>query len=217
MGLPELLDVLHDRQGQLALVGGSLDVAPCQALDVLAAEDRLPGADALQVGPQLFQLPGVEHPGAHGRLVAGLPVNVPAAEDQVIQRSQGDEVLDQGDPIFGALAQPDRSHLGEGPDRRSFLPANGFDSGNEGGRHGAHPGKKNSQLAPGFGNFGPFLNHGVLSDIKAGSNEPKSCNEVGMHGNSKIPARLRKGKRFPGYPAAWPWTMMLSGNCPPAF
>ena len=121
VGLPELLDVLHDRLGQLALVGGSLDVASCQALDVLAAEDRLPGSDALQVGPQLFQLPGVEHPGANGRLVAGLPVNVPAAEDQVIQRSQGDEVLDQGDPFFGALAQPDRSHLGEGPDWRSLL------------------------------------------------------------------------------------------------
>ena len=163
MRLPELLDVLHDLQGQLALVGGFLDVASREALDVFTAEDGLPGANLFQVRPQLFQLPGVEHPGANGRLVAGLSVNVPAAEDQVIHRRQGDEVLDQGHPFFGALAQADRSHLGQGPDRRSVPPANGFDSGNEGGGHGAHPGQKNSQLALGFGNFGPFLDHGVIS------------------------------------------------------
>ena len=111
--------------------------------------------------------------------------------------ARGTKSLIKGDPFFGALAQPDRSHLGEGPDWRSLLPSNGLDSGNEGGRHGAHPGQKDSQLALGFVNFGPFLNHGVLSDIQAGSNEPKSCNEVGMHGNSKIPGG-RKGERLPG-------------------
>ena len=65
-------------------------------------------------------------------------------------------------------------------------------------RHGAHPGQKDSQLALGCGDFGPFLDHGTLSDSEVSPNEPKSCNEVGTHGNSKIAAGRSGGNDSAG-------------------
>ena len=108
--------------------------------------------------------------------------------------ARGTKSLIKGNPFFGALAQPDRSHLGEGPDWRSFLPANGLDSGNECGSHGTHSGQKNSQFALGFGNFGPFFNHSVLSAKWGSPNEPKSCNESDIHGNLKMIAEEKTAR-----------------------
>src|SRR5260370_397608 len=103
-----------------------------------------------------------QHPGFTGRGIHVVLERVPAGEDQVIEIGQRHEFFDFGEPPLGTLAQPDRSHLGEGTDRATKAFTDRLDSGNEGGGDRAHAGNHHSQLS--FGGLDiSSLNTGLYS------------------------------------------------------
>ncbi len=59
----------------------------------------------------------LEHPGLQRGFVGVVFENVPAAEDQVVQAGQRNEILDLGAAAIGALPQADGGQLGERSDR----------------------------------------------------------------------------------------------------
>jgi len=58
-------------------------------------------------------------PGVDGRFVTVVLEDVPAAEHDVVEARQGDEVGDLRRPPFGALSEANGRHLGERADRLS--------------------------------------------------------------------------------------------------
>ena len=70
-----------------------------------------------------------------------------ATEDEVVDGREGDELRDAGRPVVRALAEPDRAHLRERPDRQAQAGLHGLDPGDERGGDGAQAGEQDSQLA----------------------------------------------------------------------
>ena len=62
---------------------------------------------------QLLNVTFVQNPGFAGRFIGAVRKQVPAAKDQVIEIGQWHEIFDQGNPLFRALPQAYRAHLGE--------------------------------------------------------------------------------------------------------
>jgi hypothetical protein len=78
-----------------------------QALDIFLVENGLHRPDR---GERLFELieqRGIEHTGLCRRFVGVVFEDIPAADDDVFQASQGHEIADGGAAAFRALAQAD--------------------------------------------------------------------------------------------------------------
>ncbi len=117
MGAPELPDVLPELLAELALVRALFHVGSVQALDVRRVEHgrhRRQRREGIGHGLHLRRL---QHPGLADRLQGVVGNRVPGAEDQVVQRRQRHEVLDQRLPLVGALAQTDGLHLADRAER----------------------------------------------------------------------------------------------------
>ena len=91
----------------------------------------------------------VEHARIRRRFVHVVFENVPAGEDQVVESGERDEFLDLGRAAVGALAQAHGAHLGERSDRLGEPFADGFDAGDERGRHRAHARDHDAEFALG--------------------------------------------------------------------
>jgi len=96
----------------------------------------------------------VQHPGARGRGVDVVLEDVPPAKDDVVEIGEGHEVLDQGDPVVGPLAEANGAHLGEAAEGLGLAPADGLDAGDKGGGHRTHAGEQDAELALGGLNGG---------------------------------------------------------------
>ena len=79
-----------------------------------------------------------EHGGVGGGFVGGIGEKVPAAEDQIFERGERDEILDRRGAILGALAEANGAQLRDRADRLRAVVANQVHAGHEGGGHGAH-------------------------------------------------------------------------------
>ena len=90
----ERANVRNDLIRQIALVLALLDVRAVEALDVTLIEHRRHRLDRLELIPDLLQLPRVEHTGRPRRGVAVFFEDVPAAEDNVVQIRQRNELVD---------------------------------------------------------------------------------------------------------------------------
>ena len=90
----ERANVRNDLIRQIALVLALLDVWAVEALDVTLIEHRRHRLDRLELIPDLLQLPRVEHTGRPRRGVAVFFEDVPAAEDNVVQIRQRNELVD---------------------------------------------------------------------------------------------------------------------------
>jgi hypothetical protein len=91
----------------------------------------------------------VEHARLAGRLIGVVLEDVPAAELDVLQIGQRDELFDPGTALFRTLAETDRPHLGQRADRLpQFLP-DGEDPGDERRRDSPDPGDENAELTIG--------------------------------------------------------------------
>src|SRR5208282_4305935 len=95
---------------------------------------------------QLLEQPVVEYTGVRGRFVHVVFENVPTCEDKIVESGKRDKLLYLRRSSVGALAQPDRAHLGERPNRLRKPLANRFDAGYERGSHCAHAGDHHAQL-----------------------------------------------------------------------
>src|SRR5215472_1832333 len=84
-----------------------------------------------------------------GGFVAIVLKNVPAAEDEIVELSEGNEVLDARAVVICTLAQADGAVLGQGAYRSSQTLLNEFDPCNDRGTHCSHARQEHSQLPSG--------------------------------------------------------------------
>ena len=136
----ELGDVVANLVGEIALVLAGLDLLAFEALDVVLVEGGGEGLDGLEEGANLFELVAVEDLRGLGGVVEVAAEDVPAGEDEVVERGERGEVLDERRAAFGALAETNGSHLRGGTDGLGEAATNGFDAGDERGSDGSHAG-----------------------------------------------------------------------------
>ena len=145
--LLEFLDVRHDLFGQVALGLALLDVGTVEPLDVVLVEDRRPRANLLELRTHLLEQRRLEHAGRFRRAVAVLREDVPAAEDEIVERGQRHDLVDQRRTAFRPLAQTDVTHLGQRADGLGNSFANGDDAGNEGRADGPEADQEHAEFA----------------------------------------------------------------------
>ena len=144
--LLEAGDVVAHLLGQVALALALLHVRAVELLHVLRVEHGGPGLDPFEERLHGRQVAVFEDARLLGRLVGAVGIDVPAPELEVFQAREGDEVLDEGRAVVGALAQANGAHLGEAADGLGEALAARFHSGHEGGGHRAHAGQQHAQL-----------------------------------------------------------------------
>ena len=142
-------DVVAELLGEIALAGAGLHVRPVELLDVGLIEDGRPGLHRLELRAHLIEQPAPQHLGVAGGLVAVVLEDVPAAEDEVVERGERDEIPDQGRAPVGPLAETDRAHLRERPGRRGESLANRVNTGDEGRADGAETSEQNPEAPRG--------------------------------------------------------------------
>ena len=84
-------------------------------------------ADGFEVAARL------EYAGALCGHVCIVGERIPRAEDQVVERGERDEVLDQWGVVLGALSETDTGELGERAERLRHAQLGQFDAGDERG------------------------------------------------------------------------------------
>ena len=94
-------------------------------------------------------LPASSTPARCGGDVGVVREGVPRAEDEVVQRSDRDELADQRRAVIGALAEADRAHQCKRPDRRRHPALDQFDAGDERRRHGAETDRQHAESSLG--------------------------------------------------------------------
>ena len=83
--------------------------------------------------------------GAKRSLVAVLARNIPSAKYKLLHVRQGDELVDQGKPRIGSLAQTNALHLGKGTKGLRQAFARQERARDKSGGHGAQPGKQDAE------------------------------------------------------------------------
>ena len=94
--------------------------------------------------------------GATGRSGGRVTVrfeDVPASEDDVVERGQGHEVFDVWGTRFGSLAKPNRAHLCQRPSRLRKALADRVDAGNRRRADCAETHEEHAEFAVGRGNM----------------------------------------------------------------
>ena len=142
----ELLDVGDHLVGEVALALALLDVLSVQLLHVDGIEHRRPGLDRLQEALQGLQVIAVQHPRLARGLVGIVGVDVPPAEDDVVEPRDRHQLVDARAAVVGALAEAHGAHLGQAPHRLRQTLADGLHAGHERRGHRPHPGEKDAQL-----------------------------------------------------------------------
>jgi hypothetical protein len=113
----EVPDVLAQRLGPLPLALARLDVRAFEPFDVALVEHRQHGLDRLEErSDRLDMLVAVQHSRPERGGIGIVRNRVPGAEDQVLERGQGDEVTDEWSALLATLAEPDGTHLGDRTD-----------------------------------------------------------------------------------------------------
>ena len=113
----KLLDVIDHLLGEVELVVAGLHPDTVEALDPALVEDGGHRHDALELSRQGTEVGLVQHAGGAGRLQGVGRDRIPAAEDDVVERRERGEVLDQRVATLFAATETDVGHLGEGSDR----------------------------------------------------------------------------------------------------
>ena len=148
--LLEVADVVHQHLGVIHLGAFRLQVGAVDALHVVAVEDRGHGLDLLERAAQAFDQRLVENAGMESGFVAVLFENVPAAELQIFDLGERNEVLDFRRVVVGALAEADRIQLRDGADRLRHAQFDGFNAGDKCRGDGAHARDQNAKFPVGW-------------------------------------------------------------------
>ena len=156
LSLLELADVGAELLGKILLVLALLHVRAVEPLDVPLIEHRRHRLDGLELGLDLIEQRRLEHAGGARRLVGVLFENVPAAEDDVVEVGERNDLLDLRRAAFGALAETDGAHLRERADRIGQPFSNGQHAGNGGRADGAEADEQNAQFAFCWSDFKVF-------------------------------------------------------------
>jgi len=132
----ELADVFHQHLRLVHLRSAILHVRSGNALDVFRIEHCLHGLDGMQWLFQFFQKRRLQHLGVDRRFIRSVFKDVPTAENQIVQSREGDEILDHGGEVVGALSEADGGKLCERANRSGHASFDSFDTGDESGAHG---------------------------------------------------------------------------------
>ena len=132
--LLERLDVGHDLLRVVPAAAAGLHPGTCQRLDVALVEDCFHGPDHFELVADPVEIILVEGAGVHRGFVGVVLEDVPAAEPQIVEPGQPDELLDRRYAPFRSLAQADGSHLRQGADRLCQALAHREHAGYEGSR-----------------------------------------------------------------------------------
>jgi hypothetical protein len=107
------------------------------------------GRDQPELVSHGFHMFGSEDSCLHRRRVGVIGERVPATELELVERREGDEVLDEGVAVLCALAEPDVAELGYRSDGLGDPLTCGEDPRKEGGCDGTHAGCEYAELAGG--------------------------------------------------------------------
>ena len=117
-----------------------------QPAHVILVKNGLPRPQFLQFRAHGFQPRRLDDAGVHGGVIGIVGEEVPAAEDEIIQAGQWNEILDQGAVVFGAFAEADGSVLRQRADGPAQALLDQFDTRNQGRAHGAEARKQHAKL-----------------------------------------------------------------------
>ncbi len=118
-------------------------------LDIVLIEDGRHGPDGLERSADLLEQRLFEHAGQIRGLVRIFFEDVPCADDEVFDRGERNEILDQRRAALGALAQPYGGELRQRTDGLRQSPFHGFQPGDERGGHRAHAGNEHAEFSAG--------------------------------------------------------------------
>ncbi len=145
----EAVHVFDEGLGLVVFARNFFDVGAVQPANPVAGEDGLHGADGGQLLADGVEVFVVEDLGALGDLVGALAVEVPAAEHELVEVGERDEVANEGGAAFAAFAEADGAHLGEAAHGEAKTATNIEDARDKGVRDSAQPGQEDTELASG--------------------------------------------------------------------
>ncbi len=146
----EVADVLAKLLGQIHLVLALLDVGAVNFFDVVVIEDGLHGRDGAETAFHFVEEIALEDSGIAGGGVHVVFEDVPSGEDEIVEAGEWNEFVDLGRAPVGALAEADRTHLGERSDGVGDSLPHGFDARDESCCHGAHAWDHDAQFSFGW-------------------------------------------------------------------
>ncbi len=117
--------------------------------DVGGVEHGREGADGAQVRADALDGRLIEDPGPAGGDEGIVGERVPRTEVQLVERGQGHQVADAGDPLLVTAAEAHCPELGEGADRLTRTAPDGLDPGDQRGRDGAETHTEHGETAVG--------------------------------------------------------------------
>src|SRR5215469_1494260 len=165
-GFFEVANVFAKLFGEIEFVFCALDVFAVEIFDVGLVERGFHGFDFAEEGLNFAEMIRVEDARFGGGFVRGVRENVPAAENEIVEAGERNEVLNFRRAAFGALAETDGSHLRERADREGVAVANQFDAGHKSGADRADAGREYAELAFGLRDLSGFLHSNLLSRMK---------------------------------------------------
>ena len=124
-----------------------LNVRAVETLDVALIEHRRHRLDRFELAADLLELRRLQHAGGLGGSVGIVLEDVPAAEDDVVEVGERNELVDFWRAGLGALAEANGAHLGERTDRQRESLADREHAGNRRCRDGAKADEQHAKLA----------------------------------------------------------------------
>ena len=147
VSLLEIRNIGLERIEPFAQPGGALHISAVEVLDEPAVKNGFHGNDSAQEVFDRVEVFSLEHACVKGGFEAVGLIDVPSAENQVIQARQGDKILYFRGPVFEPLAEPDGAELGKRTYRFSQSAPNKFNARNESGADRAsNTGDENPKL-----------------------------------------------------------------------
>ena len=148
----EFFDVGDQLFGEVAFVRARLHVGTVDALDVLLVEDGLHGFDGREGAFNLVEEGLFEDACMGGCLVGRVFVDVPTAEDEIVEFGERNEVLDLGSAVLGTFTEADGGQLRERADGLAEASFNEFDTSHKRGCNSTDSWNENSELTFGWSN-----------------------------------------------------------------
>src|ERR1700722_7737160 len=120
----EVANVFAKPFGKFKFIFSFFDVGTGKILDVMLIERGLHRLDSLQEFLDLIEVFRFQNTGFGGGLIGVVGENIPAAEDDVVEFGEGDELVNFRRAALGAFAEANGAELRERAYGRGFAAAN---------------------------------------------------------------------------------------------
>src|SRR5580700_7781331 len=120
----EIANVFAKLFGEFKFIFSFFDVGTGKVFDVVLIESGLHGPDVLQEFLNLIEVFGFQDTGLGGGLIGVVGENIPAAENDVVEFGEWDELVNFRRAAFGAFAEANGAELRERADGCGLTAAN---------------------------------------------------------------------------------------------